>query len=118
MFFASGVLASSSEWSLQAADITTSEYAGMTLSQAADITASEYAGVTTSEYAGITCVPGDPGRCTCKGTPIGPSTYTAPSWLVSNSTSIYTTSAPLFGKETDLSHFRANASMIVNVASA
>lgn len=93
MFFAPGVLASS-QWTLQAADIS------------------------TQEYAGITCAPSDPGRCMCKGNPIGPSTYDPPTWVESNSTSIYDTSAPLFGNMQPLSHFRANATMVVNVASA
>ena len=33
----------------------------------------------------IYCDPNNPARCTCNGVPIGPDTWTAPSWLESNS---------------------------------
>lgn len=33
----------------------------------------------------IYCDPSNPAKCTCNGVPIGPDTWTAPSWLESNS---------------------------------
>ena len=93
----------------------------------------------------IYCDPTNPAKCTCNGVPIGPDTWTAPSWLESNSdlrsclkptalydisgvdrvlssllaeTSIYETSALVGGVPTPLSKFKAKATMLVNVASA
>ena len=57
----------------------------------------------TAAAATVECDPADPQRCTCDGVPIGPHTWTAPSWLVSNKSSIFETSAPLKGVMTPLS---------------
>ena len=51
----------------------------------------------------VECDPTDPAKCTCDGVPIGPHTWKPPSWLVSNKTSIFDTSALLNGKLTPLS---------------
>jgi len=66
----------------------------------------------------ITCDPADPAKCMCDGSPIGPDTWSPPSWLVSNKTSIFDTSAPFNGHMTPLSKFRAKATLLINVASA
>ena len=66
----------------------------------------------------VTCDPGEPGKCMCGGKPIGPKTWSPPSWLKSNHTSIYDTSAYMNGELKSLSVYKAKASMLVNVASA
>lgn len=66
----------------------------------------------------ITCDPNDPAKCDCDGEPIGPHTWTPPGWLISNKTSLYETSAMYDGVLTQLSKFKAKATMLVNVASA
>lgn len=66
----------------------------------------------------ITCDPSDPASCMCDGNPIGPDTWTPPSWLVSNKTSIFETSAPLRGEMTPLSKYATKATLLINVASA
>ena len=66
----------------------------------------------------ITCDPKDPEKCECNGTPIRPHTWKPPAWLVTNFTSIYETSAPIFGKNASLSNYRAKATLVMNVASA
>lgn len=66
----------------------------------------------------VTCDPNDPAKCSCNGVPIGPHTWTPPTWLVTNKTSIYQTSAYLKGALTPLSTLRAKATLMVNVASA
>ena len=66
----------------------------------------------------VTCDARDPASCMCDGVPIGPSTWTPPSWLHSNKTSIYETTAFMKGSETPLAKFKAKATMVVNVASA
>lgn len=71
-----------------------------------------------SSSPAITCEPNDPAKCSCDGVPIGPHTWKPPTWLVSNKTSLYDTSAPLAGIETPLSKFPAKATMLINVASA
>ena len=54
----------------------------------------------------------------CNGVPIGPHTWKAPSWLESNKTSIYETSAFYAGEEVPLYKYKAKATLVVNVASA
>lgn len=66
----------------------------------------------------VTCDPSDPAKCMCDGVPIGPDTWTPPSWLESNKTSIYETSAAMGGVLTPLSKYKAKATIVVNVASA
>ena len=66
----------------------------------------------------VTCSPSNPADCMCDGAPIGPATWTPPSWLVSNKTSIFETSVMMEGKETPLANYQAKATMVVNVASA
>ena len=66
----------------------------------------------------ITCDADDPGKCTCEGKPIGPSTWSPPAYRTSSSTSIYNTSALMKGVETPLSAYRYKAALVVNVASA
>ena len=66
----------------------------------------------------ITCDPADPAKCVCDGKPIGPHTWTPPSWLVSPHKSIYNTSAMYKGSTVPLSQFKAKATLVVNVASA
>lgn len=66
----------------------------------------------------ITCDPGNPAKCSCDGVPIGPATWSPPSWLKSSHTSIYDTYATIKGVNTSLANYRANATMLVNVASA
>ena len=66
----------------------------------------------------VTCDPSDPAKCMCDGVPIGPHTWTPPSWLKSNATSIYDTTALMDGTVTPLSKYRAKATLVINVASA
>jgi len=66
----------------------------------------------------VTCDPQDPAKCMCNGVPIGPHTWKAPSWLESNKTSIYETSAFYAGEEVPLYKYKAKATLVVNVASA
>lgn len=66
----------------------------------------------------VTCDPDDPAKCMCDGVPIGPHTWTPPTWLHSNKTSIYQTDALMNGKQTPLSQYKAKATLVLNVASA
>ena len=84
-----------------------------------EIAALKPSAIASAEFPPISCDPNDPGACTCGGAPIGPDTWTPPSWLFSPHKSIFETSAFIEGVETPLSKFKGpKATMVVNVASA
>lgn len=66
----------------------------------------------------ITCSKDDPETCLCDGVPIGPHTYSQPTWMQNNATSLWDLAAQMHGEEVPLANYRAKAALIVNVASA
>lgn len=62
-----------------------------------------------------------PGTCNCSGTPMGPESWriSKPEWFLTNLTSIWNTTASLFGREVPLSQFTGHkATLVMNIASA
>mmetsp|Transcript_90272 Transcript_90272/g.156444 ORF Transcript_90272/g.156444 Transcript_90272/m.156444 type:complete len:90 (-) Transcript_90272:741-1010(-) len=72
----------------------------------------------TSAGPTVTCEAGDPGKCECEGSPIGPHTWAPPSYMYSTATSFWDLSEKMYGKDTPLANFKAKAAIVVNVASA
>mmetsp|Transcript_40196 Transcript_40196/g.72220 ORF Transcript_40196/g.72220 Transcript_40196/m.72220 type:complete len:92 (+) Transcript_40196:1-276(+) len=66
----------------------------------------------------VTCRSDDPESCSCDGKPIGPHTWSPPSWMQSNASSLWDLTAQIDGEEVPLSKYRAKAALVVNVASA
>ena len=62
-----------------------------------------------------------PGTCNCSGTPMGPESWriSKPEWFLTNLTSIWDTTASLFGQPVPLSQFMGKkATLVMNIASA
>ena len=62
-----------------------------------------------------------PGTCNCSGMPMGPESWriSKPDWFLPNVTSVWNTTASLFGQEVPLSQFMGHkATLVMNIASA
>ena len=62
-----------------------------------------------------------PGTCNCSGMPMGPESWrlSKPEWFLTNLTSVWNTTASLFGQEVPLSQFMGHkATLVMNIASA